>query len=307
MTTQTSSPNGAHYLKVAVQAAVCLMLLCIVPAHAQTDWPRMAKSQDGTPISYQVYGAGEPTLTFVHGWSCDSRYWQRQIPYFSRNHRVIVLDLAGHGHSGQGRARYTMQSFGEDVRAVIAAEKVSSTILIGHSMGGSVIAEAARLMPEHVSGLIGIDTLENVEYPMTSSEMEQFVKPLEADFPSGCRAFVSTMLRDKSDPALREWILADMAAAPPQVAMSAMREMMSLYVSGAAARVFDGLNVPVVTVNADMWPINFAANRRHMHSYDAIIIKNADHFLMLNRSDEFNPALEKAVGMIQRAAVRPTN
>jgi len=64
------------------------------------------------------------------------------------------------------------------------------------------------------------------------------------------------------------------------------------------AQIFDEIRIPVVTVNGDMWPINYEAHRRHMFSYDAIVLKDADHFLMMNRAEEFNRALEKAINVI---------
>ena len=268
----------------------------LAPTHAKAEWPRFAISADGTPISFESYGSGEPTLVFVHGWSCDARYWREQIPYFSKNHRVIVLDLAGHGHSGMGRTQYTMRSFGEDVKAVAEATGSRSVILIGHSMGGSVIAEAARLMKDRVIGQVGIDTLENIEYPMTREELEGMVGPLEANFQTGCGQFVEAMISPGTDAKLREWIVADMSAAPPNVALSAMKDMMSQYVTGEAARIFEDIRIPVMTVNGDMWPIDYEANRRHMLSFDAIVLKDADHFLMLNRVEEFNSALDKSIG-----------
>jgi len=265
------------------------------PAHAKNEWPSLAISADGTPISFDSYGSGEPTLVFVHGWSCDARYWREQIPHFSKNHRVIVLDLAGHGHSGMGRTQYTMRSFGEDVKAVTEATGSRSVILVGHSMGGSVIAEAARLMEDRVIGLVGIDTLENIEYSMTQEEFEGMVAPLEKDFQTGCRQFVEAMISPRTNAELREWILADMSAAPPDVALSAMKNMMSQYITGEAAKIFEDIRIPVMTVNGDMWPINYEANRGHMFSFDAIVLKDADHFLMLNRVEEFNSALEKSI------------
>lgn len=265
------------------------------PAHAKNEWPRLAISADGTPISFESYGSGEPTLVFVHGWSCDARYWREQIHHFSKNHRVIVLDLAGHGHSGMGRAQYTMRAFGEDVKAVVEASGSRSVILIGHSMGGSVIAEAARLMADRVIGLVGVDTLQNIEHPMTREELDGMVAPLEKDFRNGCRQFVEAMISPRTDAELREWILADMSAAPPDVALSAMNGMMSQYITGEAARRFEDIRIPVMTVNGDMWPIDYEANRRHMFSFDATVLKDADHFLMLNRVEEFNSALEKTI------------
>lgn len=281
--------------------AVCLVFLVMAigtASAAPADWPHVALSGDGTPISYEVYGAGEPALVFVHGWSCDARYWREQVPFFSRTNRVVVLDLAGHGHSGMGRTKYTMGAFGEDVRAVVEATGSRRMILIGHSMGGSVIAETARLMPGRVTGLIGVDTLENVEYPMTREVLEKMTAPLKKDFRAGSRQFVGQMISPRTDQRLREWIIADMSAAPPAVALSAMDELMMQYVTGEAARVFDQVRVPVVSVNGDLWPVNYEANRRHMLSYDAIVIPKADHFLMMNRPEEFNRALVKAIQIV---------
>lgn len=277
----------------------CLVLLLIVGAgRAHAEWPRVVHSKDGTPISYEVYGQGEPTLVFVHGWSCDARYWRAQVPHFSKKHRVVMLDLAGHGHSGSTRTKYMMLSFGEDVRAVVEAVGSRSTILIGHSMGGSVIAEAARLMPKRTMGLIGIDTLENVEYPLTQEAFDQMLAPFKKDFPVACQQFVKEMMLPSTDPLIRDWILSDMSAAPPAVAISAMNEVLSQYVTGELAKIFDEIRAPVVTVNGDLWPIDYEANRRHMSSFDAIVLKNTDHFLMIDRAEEFNKALEKAIETI---------
>jgi pimeloyl-ACP methyl ester carboxylesterase len=279
----------------------CLVLSAFIfgsTAQAQTEWPHVVLSKDGTSISYEVTGTGKPTLVFVHGWSGDARYWRAQVPVFSKKYRVVTLDLAGHGHSGTTRTRYTMDAFGEDLRAVVEATGSKKVILIGHSMGGSVIAEAARLMPDRVIGLIGVDTLENIEYPLTRDELQKMIAPLEKDFRSGSRQFVAEMIYPETDPQLREWILSDVSAAPPAVALSAINEMMKQYLTGDAAKVFDKIRIPVVTINGDLRPINYAANRRHMFSYDAIVLKNADHFLMMNRPEAFNRALDKAILML---------
>lgn len=280
--------------------AVCMAFLVLAfgAMEARAEWPNVVLSKDGTPVSYEVSGTGDPTLVFVHGWSCDARYWRAQVPYFSKNHRVVVLDLAGHGHSGMSRTRYTMRAFGEDVRAVAEETGSRRVILVGHSMGGSVIAEAARLMPDRVIGLIGVDTLENIEYPLTPPELEEMLAPFRKDFQAGSRQFVGQMILPDSDPQIRDWILADMSSAPPAVALSAMKEMMSQYITGEASKIFEEIRIPVVTVNGDLWPIDYEANRRHMFSFDAIVLKNADHFLMMDKPEEFNAALEKAIRML---------
>jgi pimeloyl-ACP methyl ester carboxylesterase len=292
--------------KYSIGVLICLAVMFCASgvARAQEQWPHVVPSKDGTPISYEVYGTGEPTLVFVHGWSCDARYWRAQVPHFSKNHRVVVLDLAGHGHSGLSRADYTMKTFGEDVEAVVEASDSRRVILIGHSMGGAVIAEAARLMPDRVIGLIGVDTLGNIEYPLNAEYMNEMMAPIKKDFVSGSRAFVSEMIYPKTDPALREWILGDMSSAPPAVALSAMHEYLSQYITGEAAGIFDEIRVPIIDVNGELEPIDYEANRRHMYSFDTIVIENADHFLMMDRPNEFNRALEKAIEMILQKRVK---
>ena len=272
-----------------------ILFLIFGVIRAEAKWPRVVPSKDGIPISFEVYGAGEPTLVFVHGWSCDARYWRAQVPHFSKSHRVVTLDLAGHGHSGTKRLQYSMLAFGEDVQAVTEATGSNRVILLGHSMGGSVIAEAARLMPDRVIGLIGVDTLHNIEYPMTHEELSKMLAPLEKDFLNGTREFVEQMILPSMKPQLREWILADMSAAPSAVALSASKSMMTQYITGEAAKIFHEIRAPVVSVICDMWPVDYEANRRHMSSFEAIILKGADHFLMLDRPKEFNQALEKAI------------
>jgi len=109
----------------------------------------------------------------------------------------------------------------------------------------------------------------------------------------------------RTDLKLREWILTDMSAAAPAVALSAMNEMMSQYITGEAAKIFDKIRIPVITVNGDLWPINYEANRRHMFSFDAIVLKEADHFLMMNRPEEFNRALEQAINKLSEKPIKP--
>lgn len=307
MTTNQPRPSRAqHFPRGRSLLLPLLTLLVLLTVTTGTGMaasvPQFALSRDNTPISYEVYGSGEPTLIFVHGWSGDSRYWRMQIDHFARKYRVVVLDLAGHGHSGMTRGRYTMRSFGQDVRAVAEATGSKTVILIGHSMGGPVIAEAATLMPERVIGLIGVDTFDNIEFSMTRADADRMIAPLIDDFKSESRAFVAGMLLPSTDAQIREWILADVSAAPPFVALSALEEMLAQHITGEAATIFSEIKVPVVSVMGDLWPVNVEGNRRHMHSFDTITLKDSDHFLMLDRANAFNQALEQAVHMILRKA-----
>ena len=240
--------NSKQKLTIYVgYALIVLGLLFLTNSlKAQSNCPQMVTSKDGTQISYEIYGVGEPTLVFVHGWSCDARYWQKQVSYFSKKYTVILIDLAGHGHSGMTREKYTMKAFGEDVQAVVEETESKNVILIGHSFGGAVIAETARLIPHRVKGLIGIDTYENIEYPLSREEFSGMMAPFWENFQSGTRQFVQQMLLPDKDTLLSNWIIADMSAAPQSIALSSIEEYLEQSITGEAAKIFEEIHLPVL-------------------------------------------------------------
>jgi len=258
----------------------------------------VAISSDAERIAYSTYGAGETALIFIHGWSCDSRYWQKQLATFSKDYHVITIDLAGHGHSSLGRHDYTMKSFANDVKAVIEKDNLNQVILIGHSMGGGVMAEAARLMPEKVVGIIGVDTLHNVAEPVPQKLLDDMAKPFEVDFKKAMGDFVLPMLPEGTDEEIIRWIKEDMSSAPQEVAMSAFRNYMGQYVSGEAKVVFEDLTIPVVSINATLWPTNSEANKKHIQTYSLFYIEDTGHFPMLEKPKEFNMLLSEVLRYI---------
>lgn len=285
---------------VVIPAAVLLLFLA-AQLKAEPDWPGMAESADGVAIAFEMTGQGEPMLVFIHGWSCDARYWRAQIPHFSRQHRLVTIDLAGHGHSGFGRAQYSMAAFGQDVNAVLDKIEAEQVILIGHSMGGPVSVAAAAAVPERVVGIIGVDTFHGVNQAMSAEEAQSWLNPLRQDFRNGAPAFVAGMFIDDTDAALREWVIADMAAAPPEVALSALEQMLTGIVSGEARAAFAGIEAPIIAINADIWPTDTEGNRQLRPGFEAVIMDNTDHFLHMAEPEAFNKKLESVIaGLLDR-------
>jgi len=77
-----------------------------------------------------------------------------------------------------------------------------------------------------------------------------------------------------------------------------LEELLTQSITGEATGIFDEISIPMYVVKGDFWPVDFQANRRHIQSFDAVEIENADHFLMLNRPEEFNAELRKAIEKI---------
>ena len=75
-------------------------------AYTEAGMTEYAKSADGVKIAYTAAGEGDPALVFIHGGLADRTFWSSQMEFFSGRHKVIALDLGGHGESGQNRAAW---------------------------------------------------------------------------------------------------------------------------------------------------------------------------------------------------------
>jgi pimeloyl-ACP methyl ester carboxylesterase len=256
----------------------------------------IARSADGIPVHFEVVGEGAPPLVLVHGWSCDRTYWSGQIDHFARSHVVVAIDLAGHGESGGGRRVWTMPAFGDDVAAVVEQLDLGGVVLVGHSMGGDVIVEAARALPERVAGLVWVDTYRALGGVRTPEEREEFVQPFRQDFAAAVEALVRAMFVAGSDPRLVERVVADMSAAPPEAAVDMIEHAISN--DEAILAALPVLQAPVVAINPDYRPTDVAALRRH--GVEAVLMPGVGHFLMLEDPEAFNRLLAKTVeGFVQ--------
>ncbi len=96
----------------------------------------------GTPLHVELYGpADAPPVVLIHGWVCAARFWRLQIQDLAADHRVIAYDLRGHGSSGApADGDWSLDTFGDDLEAVLEACAESPALLVGHSLGAMTIA-----------------------------------------------------------------------------------------------------------------------------------------------------------------------
>lgn len=256
-----------------------------------------ARSVDGAEIRYEVTGAGEPTLVLVHGWALDRHLWDGVVPGLARRQRVITLDLPGHGESGS-RAQWTIPAYGQDVQAVVEAAGAKDLVLVGHSMGGLVILEAARRLRERVKGLILVDIVLDAEEQTPPEQVDGMVQQLEADYKGVTTHMSNEYLFGPGTPApVRERVLGHALAMKPEVSIALLREVWT-YDPRPALRE---IQAPIRGVSADKFPTNLEVNRRHMPGYEAAIVVGTAHYLMLEKPDRFARALDEALAQVLKA------
>ena len=263
------------------------VLIVVLSGFVQSASAQSAPSRDGVEIRYSAVGSGEPALVFIHGGFVDRTYWASQLSAFSKDHRVIALDLAGHGESGSDRKNWTLELFGADVCAVMQKEKVGRAVLIGNSMGGPVALEAARQAPGRVVGVIGIDTFQNFTQPNPPSGVEERAKAFREN-PSGTmKAMVRMLLHKDTDPALIARIEQDMTNVSGEFAAA-----VTLCFSGYDyKRAVKEAKVPVRAINGDLFPTEVQKNRSVAGSFEAVILPHVGHYPMLETPELFNRVL----------------
>jgi len=248
-------------------------------------------SADSVMIEYDVQGSGDRALVFIHCWCCDRAHWALQVEEFSKDYKVVTLDLAGHGRSGTGRESWTMAAYGADVAAVVNKLDLPEVILIGHSMGGTVMIEAARLLGDRVTALIGVDNLQNLERTFTDDQIEGFLAQFQEDFPGVTYEFVRGMFPPTADSALAAEISSQMALAPKEIALGSFESLFHYNYTTALSEA----RVPIRCINSDEYPTDIEANNRVAESFAVRLMPGSGHFPHLIDPATFNALLHQTI------------
>jgi len=103
-------------------------------------------TKDGAQIFYKDWGSGQP-IVFSHGWPLSADDWDAQMMFFASNgYRAIAHDRRGHGRSSQTWDGNEMDTYADDLRALVLALDLKQAIHVGHSTGGG---EVARYLGRH--------------------------------------------------------------------------------------------------------------------------------------------------------------
>jgi non-heme chloroperoxidase len=101
---------------------------------------------DGTELYYKDWGSGQPVI-FSHGWPLSADAWEDQMFFLaSRGYRCIAHDRRGHGRSSQPWTGNDMDTYADDLAALVEALDVRDAVHVGHSTGGG---EVARYIARH--------------------------------------------------------------------------------------------------------------------------------------------------------------
>lgn len=115
-------------------------------------------TDDGVCLNYQQTGGG-PSLIFLHGFGGYQQVWARQVDYFSsRGYQVTTYDQRNHGASQFDPNLTSIHRLSQDLKNVLSLPNIQEPVLIGHSMGVSVIYDFLRQYPDYpLAGVVAVD------------------------------------------------------------------------------------------------------------------------------------------------------
>jgi pimeloyl-ACP methyl ester carboxylesterase len=248
-----------------------------------------AVTETGTAeIVFDSAGEGDPHMLFLHGWCGDRSFFTPQFDHFSGSHRVVSVDLPGHGQS-RAPTVYTIDGLAADVAALGRQLGLGRGVLVSHSLGAMVALALSRQAPELVSAVVMVDPP-----PLSKEVWKDFAGSLLPGFEgpdsaTARRNFVEQMFLSTDDADRRTRIIKTMCAAPDDVAIATTKAMAAF----DAAAVLGSCEVPVVVISSAV-PTNGSAYLLEVNP--AIMIGQtvgAGHFLQLEVPDQVNLMIER--------------
>jgi pimeloyl-ACP methyl ester carboxylesterase len=251
--------------------------------------------REGVTLAYTDEGLGTPPLLFIHGWAGDHSTFNLQCAHFSATHRIIAVDLAGHGASDKPFRSYSMTSFAQDIAWLCMQLDVVKPVIVGHSMGGNIALEIAARYPDLVAAILLIDS---VVFPLPGLK-EQGLQPVEAAlrgsaYREAIRQAVAGLFLPTDDQACKAQLMKQAATTPQHVALSAFQNHLITYDAGEFAAA---CKVPVGYIAASSPMTDLARFRALCPQLVTSQVMQAGHFAPLVAPDQVNAMIERFLAL----------
>jgi len=290
-------------IKILIACLVFLQLACTNTTETSstaTSTEKPVVANQGVSIAYNDTYTGDTTLIFVHGWGINQKYWDNQVDFFRKDYRVISMDLPGFGESGKSRDKWTVENYAQDISALINTLNLKKVILIGHSMSGVIVLEAALNNPETVLGIIGIDNFNGygwVETPEAKKETEDFFKTARMNYKKTVSPFINqTLFALSTDSLVRKRVSDDILSADSSIALTVL-EQNTHYPVDAKLKTWPKTLYLVNSSTNTTDTLSFKKNGIKVRLFD---VGKTGHYPMLENPDKFNSLLAQAIESIKR-------
>ena len=257
-----------RYLLVAALVAFVLLMVRAAPTPP--------------PSSAAVGSMGRgPTIVLVHGLGSDAKHWLPVARDLARDHRVVLVELPGHGLAPMATP-FTLEQATLALDRAIAEQSHDPVVLVGHSVGGLVAAAEALRSPSRVRGLVLVESA--LAPQMSKAEADTLLAQFDRDWAGTLHGVYASFGRDSTQ---GEALWSEAT----QVERANMRAWIPVALATDMTDEVAGLQMPVMSVVS---PRSWEPDETWEHASKAlglariphlriVRIGNAGHFVMLDQ------------------------
>jgi len=148
-----------------------------------------------TKISFTDDGKGT-AVVLLHGFLENKTMWDKYVSALSKNHRVITIDLLGHGETECLGYVHTMEDQADMIFAVLISLRIRKIVLVGHSMGGYVALAFAELYPDNVKGLFLLNSTSRADSDERKINRNRAIKAVKQNHTNFVRISISNLFSE---------------------------------------------------------------------------------------------------------------
>jgi pimeloyl-ACP methyl ester carboxylesterase len=250
---------------------------------------------DGAELTYADHGPrGSMALLFVHGWQGAGAVWMPIVEKLAERHRTIAVDLRGFGESNAAPGPYRVETFSDDLSALVASLDLDPLVVVGHSMGAAVAQRFAIDRPDAVEGLVLISPVpaSGVPFPPRIEAMFRAT----AGNPENANAWLAALTYAEPPAEIRALMRAAAAATPAHVALESFDSWAHLDFAGEAATIDTPTLVLAPAADRPMTP-DFVRERVAdvIEGSRMVVIEEAGHYVPLEQPERVAALIERFV------------
>src|SRR5262245_8636698 len=240
-----------------------------------------------------------PTIGLVHGLGSDANDWLPVARDLARDHRVVLVELPGHGLAPMSTP-FALEQAALALDRAMDEQAREPAVLVGHSVGGLWAAAEALRSPQRVRGLVLVETA--LAPQVTKAEADTLLASFDRDWEGTLHSVYSSFGRDSLQGEML-WAKAS------QVERATMRAWIPVALSSDLSDEAAGLAMPVLAVLA---PRSWEASETWEHAAKALgyariprlrgmRIENCGHFVMLDRPKRLADAVRRFSASVDSA------